>query len=226
MTIDRRPPLRPVPALATAVAVLATANVARSLVVPSRWHLTLNLATGAAVVVVGVAGGLGRAGLGLRRDRWAAGARLGGLAAAAITGVVLAGVLLGVVADDAAHVDRGELLLKALVLIPVGTVLVEELAFRGVVDGLLRATDLPPARALVAGAVLFGLWHVVPAYRGGSSGLGGLDAPLQALVTFGATTVAGVGFSWLRTRSDSLVAPMLAHLATNSATLVLVWWLG
>lgn len=217
---------RPGVALLAAVAVLAGANVARSLVVPGGAHLAFNLATAAAVVAVGLVAGLGVDGLGLGRATAPAGARLGALAFTAITAVVLAGVVIGVVADDAARVDRGELLLRALVLIPVGTVLVEELAFRGVVDGLLRATGLRPAVALAAGAVLFGLWHVLPAWRGGSSGLDGIDAPVQALLTFGATTVAGLGFSWLRVRSGSLVAPMLAHLATNSSTLVLVWWLG
>jgi membrane protease YdiL (CAAX protease family) len=37
------------------------------------------------------------------------------------------------------------------------------------------------------------------------------------------TTAAGVGLAWLRVRSDSLLAPMLAHLATNSVTFALAW---
>ena len=34
--------------------------------------------------------------------------------------------------------------------------------------------------------------------------------------TIAVTTVAGVLFAWLRLRSGSLVAPILAHIATNS----------
>ena len=35
--------------------------------------------------------------------------------------------------------------------------------------------------------------------------------------------LAGLGFAWLRVRSDSLVAPMLAHWATNSLAFVVAW---
>ena len=40
---------------------------------------------------------------------------------------------------------------------------------------------------------------------------------------FVATTVAGVGFAWRRIRSGSLVAPIMAHVATNSVSLVAAW---
>ena len=39
------------------------------------------------------------------------------------------------------------------------------------------------------------------------------------LVTF----VAGLVFCWLRFRSRSLVAPILAHLSTNGVALVVAW---
>lgn len=230
MTTGERPAvgvrLEPRWALGALVAVLVAANVARSLVVPGRWHFAYNLATAGLAVLLGVAGGLGVGELGLRRDRWRAGARLGGAAFALISLVVLVGVLTGVVADDGAAVERNEVLWKALVVIPIGTVLVEELIFRGALDGLLRAVFGPTAQALWIGAVLFGLWHVVPAWRSGSSGLDGVDTPIQVLLTFAGTTFAGLVFSWLRLRADSLLAPVLAHVGTNSATLVLVWWLG
>jgi len=35
--------------------------------------------------------------------------------------------------------------------------------------------------------------------------------------------LVGIGFAWLRVRSDSLIAPMLAHLATNSLTYAAAW---
>ena len=34
--------------------------------------------------------------------------------------------------------------------------------------------------------------------------------------TLAVTTVAGAAFGWLRLRSGSVIAPMMAHLATNS----------
>lgn len=224
--VTGRPRWAPRRALVLLVALLAVLNVCRSIVVPGGWHLAFNLTTAAVAVGVAALGGVGAAGLGLGRDRWVAGARLGGAAFLAITLVVTVGALVGVVADDDVSGDRNEVLARALVLIPVGTVLVEELVFRGALDGLLRAS-LDDARVIaVSSAVLFGLWHVVPAWRGGSSGLDGLGSGWQVLLTFGATTVAGLGFHWLRARSGSLLAPMLAHLATNSSTLLVVWWLA
>jgi len=41
--------------------------------------------------------------------------------------------------------------------------------------------------------------------------------------TFVATFAAGLAFCWLRIRSGSLLAPAMAHLATNSVALVVAW---
>lgn len=85
--------------------------------------------------------------------------------------------------------------------IPVGTVLTEELLFRGVLDAL----------SPVASPIFFGLWHIHPARAAGDTAAG----------TVAATTVAGVMFSWLRARSGSVLAPMLAHWSINASGAVL-----
>jgi membrane protease YdiL (CAAX protease family) len=208
-------------ALAAVLVLLATVNVTRSLLVPGDWHLWYALLAVSVVVAVGVAGGLDRDELGLDPARLPAGARLGGLAALAVLAVLVVGALLpataGAFEDERAAIPFAELLWRAAVVIPVGTVLVEELAFRGVLDGLLhRVTS--PRRAAAVGAAVFGAWHVLPTLR--SSGTA------AAVGTFVATTLAGLGFSWLRRRSGSLLAPVLAHIATNSFALVVAWALS
>jgi membrane protease YdiL (CAAX protease family) len=40
------------------------------------------------------------------------------------------------------------------------------------------------------------------------------------------TFAAGLAFGWLRLRSQSLLAPMLAHIATNSVAFVVAWVLA
>ncbi len=59
------------------------------------------------------------------------------------------------------------------------------------------------------------------AAAGASAGAGG-----QVLVVLGAvvvTFIAGLVFCWLRLRSRSLIAPVVAHLATNGLALAVAW---
>lgn len=217
-------PLGPTAALAVLVAGLAVANVTRSALVPGAWHLAFNLGIGLFAVSVAVAAGLGTADLGLHRSTLGAGLRLGGAAFTLVTVVVLLLGLAGALTDDRAGVSTGSMLVRVLVVIPLGTVLVEELAFRGTLHALLDRVG-GPRWTWVAGALLFGLWHVFPAWRGGSvdTDLAEVGRVATTAATLAATTVAGVVFVWLRVRSDSLVAPVLAHLATNSVTFALAW---
>jgi len=78
--------------------------------------------------------------------------------------------------------------------------------------------------------VLFGLWHVAPAIASAddnaaladvASASGGLAATVVATVV--TTTVAGFALCWLRLRSRSLLAPALAHVATNSVAFAVAW---
>lgn len=110
----------------------------------------------------------------------------------------------------------------ALVVIPLQTVIPEELLFRGVLNATL--TRVASVRVVyVVGAVLFGLWHVASSIglTAGNDGLtdllgSGVIAKLAGIL--GAvivTAVAGLLFIWLRRRSDSLFAPMALHWAVN-----------
>jgi membrane protease YdiL (CAAX protease family) len=107
-----------------------------------------------------------------------------------------------------------EQLLTPLLIIPVGTVLFEEIIFRSVLLGALLRESSRRA-AVITSAVAFGLWHILPAVHS-ASGASAAHALGVVVGTVAITTVAGIGFAWLRLRSGSLVAPVLAHIATNS----------
>jgi uncharacterized protein len=70
---------------------------------------------------------------------------------------------------------------------------------------------------------LFGLWHVVPSLGGGTAnaaivGVVGADVVgtvARVGVTGGFTALGGVVLCWLRLRSGSLLAPVLAHWTVN-----------
>lgn len=117
-----------------------------------------------------------------------------------------------------AGLGGGEVAHRVLVRIPLGTVLWEELAFRGVLLAALRR--VLPLRAAVAGsAALFGVWHIRPtlsAVAVNDLADGPLLTGLVVLLGCLVTAAAGVVFTWLRLRSGSLLAPALLHLATNS----------
>ena len=220
----RRRPARPAAALIGTVAVLAVWNVGVRPDLPSAWHLPAGLLVAGLLVVLGLWSGLGLSGLGLSPDRLASGARWGGAAAALVLAPVLVGVLLPVTRGfydvPRAHVGFADLLLNVLVIIPVGTIIVEEVAFRGTLLGLLTVI-VPGARAIAVSALLFGLWHLEPVLTNTHGGA--TQVALVGLGTVAATSAAGAAFSWLRLRSGSLLAPILAHRATNTLALVAAW---
>jgi membrane protease YdiL (CAAX protease family) len=116
-----------------------------------------------------------------------------------------------------AGADGGEIACQVLIRIPLGTVLWEETAFRGVqLAGLLRV--LPPRAAIGTSAAVFGIWHIRPTLSATAanelaSGLLGRTAAVVSGCV--ATAAAGLLFTGLRLRSGSLLAPVLVHVAAN-----------
>jgi membrane protease YdiL (CAAX protease family) len=122
--------------------------------------------------------------------------------------------------DAIAHDSTWRHVLMPLVIIPLGTALFEETIFRGVLLGVLMRATARRA-AVITSAVLFGLWHV-PAALSDAQGESAAATVGILAGTIAVTTVAGVLFAWLRLRSGSLAAPVLAHIATNSVTYLAV----
>ena len=217
-------------ALLLVVGGLAAYNIARSVAIPGDAHLVANLLIALGVLAIGLAIGLTRAELGLTPDRLRAGVRLGLLAAGLITAVVVIAALVpgtgGFFEDDRVDVPFSEMAWRVVVVIPLGTVLVEEVIFRGVLHGLLRRrSDI--GRAALWGAVAFGLWHLFPVWRSYDDvAFGDLGRWGAMFGTFVATFVAGLGFIWLRHRSGHLIAPVFAHIATNSVPFAVAWCLA
>lgn len=191
---------------------------------PEHASLVLSAPFAATVLLVARWGGLSWQSLGLTRASCRAGACWALVAVLAVA--VLYAVALSVPALRPRLLDpRDELgvraaLLTALVLIPVRTVVPEELAFRGVLWALV-ARDHGTRAATAVSSSLFGLWHLPPALGVGRSGrtldvAAALSArwPL-ALGTVAFTGLAGVLFCELRRRSGSLLAPVGLHWATN-----------
>ena len=209
-------------ALGATIVVLASWNISRSSLVPERYGIPASLAMAVVFVGLGLFGGLRWRGFGLERSRLLSGLAYGGTVFAIVGVVLLIGGALPATSsalnDSRVHVSAATMVFEVLVAIPFGTVVLEELAFRGTLLGLLRRRLSTPW-AIGVMAVLFGLWHIKGVLHSPSGGI----AVGAVIGTVLATTVAGVGFGWLRVKSGSLLAPVLAHIATNSLTFAIAW---
>jgi membrane protease YdiL (CAAX protease family) len=221
-------------AFAVVLVVLVAVNVWVH-VGPRRAHLLTGPVAAAVLLLVGRAAGLSWTELGLGAGSLLRGLRWGGVCAAIVVGGYA--VALAVPALHRFFLDtRYRLGLRpafgaAFLSVPLGTVVFEEVAFRGVLWALVE-DKAGAACATAVTAVLFGLWHVLPALDlartnnavAGSGRRARLAVAVAGTVLF--TAAAGVLFAELRRRSGSLLAPMLLHWATNAAGVLgsaLVW---
>ncbi|MFL6298175.1 MAG: CPBP family intramembrane glutamic endopeptidase [Actinomycetes bacterium] len=189
-------------------------------------HVAVGLGLAACLLMIARVQGLTAADLGLARSTWPAGLRWG-TAAATLVGAAYALAYLITPVRQALPESDGEIgraaLWAVLVVIPLGTVLPEELAFRGLVLALLgRRYGVLSGTLLSSG--LFGLWHIGASLGGGPAnaaivGVVGGDAAgtvTRVIATVVFTTLGGVVLCWLRLRSNSLLAPVLAHWTVNA----------
>jgi membrane protease YdiL (CAAX protease family) len=224
--------------IAVVVVVLVLTNLIAHFTTPWASIATVPAAAIGLVILVRC-NGLGWAELGLGREHWKSG--LGyALAAVTVVGSVIAvGVLLPMTRPmfmNHHYATISGALIASMVIIPLQTVIPEELAFRGVLHGALHRAWGFRGVAL-AGSLLFGLWHVATSLGLTSSNVGftrlfgGGIVGMLAGVTLAvlATGAAGFVFSWLRRRSGSLIAPIALHWSLNglgALAAALVWHLA
>jgi membrane protease YdiL (CAAX protease family) len=204
------------------VLALAAINVTDHLLHPPWWVRALE---GAGLLAWARLEKLTWSQLGLGRDRLKSGCRWALGAIAVVAGVYVVGVLQPSIRpafqDVRYDLPLGEALHTTFVVIPLGTVLLEELAFRSVLWGFL-GRHLQQWQVLVTTSVIFGFWHVIPALRVGETNRGVSDAVgawgswVLVLGTVALTTVGGLVFGEMRRRSGSVLAGAGAHWATNA----------
>jgi membrane protease YdiL (CAAX protease family) len=215
------------------VGALAAWNVLINVMVPSPAYVPANLAAALLLLFVSQRWGLGPRQLELPGPNPASGIGFGLGGSAIAVGAITVAVSWDWTQrffEDATVVDLAAIGLayQIIVRIPFGTAFLEEVAFRGVLFSQWRRTTSLRS-ATVGTSVLFGFWHVLPT-------LGRLDLnpaggyAVTGIATVGivagavvATAAAGVGFVWLRLRSGSLLAPIVAHALINSSAFLVGW---
>lgn len=223
-------------ALVAVVAVLAVSNVLINRVLPEWVYVPWNLAVATLVAVIALRAGVRFADLGVSSQWLRRSLVVGLIGFGAFAVIFVAGALLPWTRSwfDDARVEAGwpALAYHALIKIPLGTVLLEEVAFRGVLPALLGLRGAGGWRwfPVLGSGVLFGLWHVLPAITlvAGNSAvhdLVGGEAPWGVVGAVVAAAGAGVLLSATRWAGRGLLTPITIHIGTNSLALVTAWLL-
>jgi len=218
--------------VAAVVGILAVANVMSNRVLPAALYVPWNF--GVAVLLIVLARrAVSAPELGL--GEWRRGFLVGMVLVVATTGLLLLGLAMPSINKlfEDRRVDSGipTLIYQALIRIPLGTVVLEEIAFRAVLPALV-AKRFGILRGSIAASVLFGLWHVLPALNINKvnpvardvfgSGVGGKAIAVVFAVV--GTMVAGLWLCLIRYRARSVLASMMGHLATNSIGFTIAWF--
>ena len=217
------------------VAALIVFNVVNNRVAPQRHYLLWALGGSFGLLALGLLDGNSWTDMGLGWGYLVPGFLWGVGAIAVVTAGYLAAASFRK-GRDAMHDERvselsgPRLMFNALVEVPFGTVLFEEIAFRAVLFAML-ARRFGIVWAIVISAVLFGLWHILPsigtheqsAALGSVVGEGRRGNILAVVLSVVTTTAAGVVFAFLRLLSGSVLGPMGLHWATNGMGYFFSW---
>ncbi|HEX7323476.1 MAG TPA: CPBP family intramembrane glutamic endopeptidase [Mycobacterium sp.] len=210
--------------VAVVVVVLVLTNLVAHFTTPWAGIGTVP-AVAVGLVILVRCNGLSWAELGLSRAHWRSGVGYALAAVLVVASVIATAALLPWTRPmflNNHYATVSGALVASMLIIPLQTVIPEELAFRGVLQGALhRAWGF--RGAVAGGSALFGLWHVATSLGLTSSNVGftrlfggglvGMFAGVTLAVC--ATGAAGFVFTWLRGRSGSLIAPIALHWSLN-----------
>jgi CAAX protease family protein len=212
--------------LGAVVVILAAVNVADKFG-PRHTGLVVGPLVALVLVLLARRAGLSWHDLGMSRRTLVPGLKYAVGAVLAVAVVYAVGVALPLTRtffhDVRYHLHPSAALMTAFIVVPLGTVLLEEVAFRGVLLGLVHR-HRGATWASITSSVLFGLWHILPSLRLGHANraigatLGSGVLTVAAAVAF--TALAGLLLCELRRRSGSLLAAAALHWATNGLGLL------
>ena len=221
--------------LLVVLALLVVLNVINNRVAPQTHYLLWAFGFSVALIAIGLLDGCSWTDLGLGRSYLLSGFLWGGLCILVIALIYFIGSLMRRT-RTAFHDERMSdlsakgVLFQALVEVPLGTVLLEEIAFRSVLFAML-ARRFGLVWAVVLSCIAFGLWHILPSIGtheqnpalGSVVGEGRRGNVLAVALSVVSTGVSAVVFIALRLVSGSVLAPMGLHWGTNGLGYAFSW---
>jgi membrane protease YdiL (CAAX protease family) len=223
--------------VAVAVALLVLLNVANNRLAPQSHYLLWCFGGSVLMLALGLLDGNSWTDMGLGIAYLIPGLIWAAICIGGVTAVYLIGSAWRRT-RKAFHDERmtgltgGRMVFQALVEVPFGTVVLEEVAFRAVLFSMLcRRYGL--GWGIAFSALIFGLWHILPSIGtheqnpalGSMVGEGRRGNILAVALSVLTTAVAGVVFAALRLVSGSVLAPMGLHWATNGLGYAFSWLL-
>jgi len=221
-------------ALVGCVALLGIVAFLVDSAIPAWAYPLFNTAAAAALIALALTAGSSAAAIGLtigRRTIVAAAIGLASVAAVLAAAWALPHTREVFTSSPAARITSADLLWAVLIRVPFGTVLLEEVAFRGVLPALLGADGQRWRwRPMLGASVLFGLFHLFSALRlAQCDGLAVHSLFCPAGPVFGSAalilvaTGLGIALCTVRHIGGGLLAPFAVHTAANSAGYLLAW---
>ncbi len=224
------------PLLVVVVAMVAI-NIVNNRVAPQTHYLLWAFGGSVVLLAIGLLDGNSWTDMGLGWSHMLPGLLWAAASIALITAVYLIGAMFKrtrtAFHDESIGVlSGGRMMFQALVEVPFGTVLLEEIAFRAVLFSML-ARRYGLVWAIVVSSILFGLWHILPSIGtheqnpalGSVVGQGRRGNILAVALSVLTTSLAGVLFVALRIIPGSVLAPMGFHWATNGLGYGFSWLL-
>ncbi|MFA7324064.1 MAG: CPBP family intramembrane glutamic endopeptidase [Candidatus Nanopelagicales bacterium] len=217
------------------LAVLVVLNVINNRVAPQTHYLLWAFGFAVVLLAIGLLDGCSWTDMGLGRGYLLPGTIWAGLSIGAIALVYFVGSLMRRTRtafhdERMAELSARGVLFQAMIEVPLGTVLLEEIAFRSVLFAML-ARRYGLVWAIVVSCLVFGLWHVLPSIGtheqnpalGSVVGEGRRGNILAVLLSVVTTGLSGIVFVGLRLVSGSVLAPMGFHWATNGLGYAFSW---
>jgi uncharacterized protein len=222
-------------ALAAVIALLALSNVMSNRVLPAWAYVPWNFSVALLVLLIAWRGGAGpvAVGLGIRHWHRPVGVGLllfGGTALLFALAMIIPSTRTAFFDSRASESGVGTMLFQVLVRIPLGTVVLEEVAFRGALPALMGAAPAIRWRwwPVLGASFLFGLWHILPSIGINNANAAVADAlgrsqVVTTLLAVGSMVLAGILMCALARLGKGIKTTMLLHWATNSLGYVAAW---
>ncbi len=224
-------------ALAAAIVLLAVSNYMANRVIGPWWYVPWNLSVAALLLYISTRGGAGPVAIGLGIRHWHRPVGVGLLLVGSTALLFALGMVLPATRDAFLDSRTGGaslpmMLYVVFVQIPLGTVVLEEIAFRGVLPALMGGAPAIRWRwgPVLGASTLFGLWHILP-----SMGIGDANAAVgetigtNPWITTTAAVLsmigAGVLMCLMARVGKGIKTTMLLHWATNSLGFFAAWLL-